>query len=826
MGFTHADIEPIPDSIVIPAGQLSTTIEIRPLAGTITGDFENWKFRYPIHPCDVPFPPFSGGFSGVIDFKAYDYQQIQEITKQLTADCGETVSLTFMDDIVGGFPPYNLIWSYNGNLIGTGQPVSHTVQDSPDVVDVNVSDGCGNNQMSHVQITNKPIQHQVSPGDIVEICEGQSENLLITSLNPFNSTITVQWFKGDWSTPVGTVNPLNVPYDPNLVGTINYYYRITDDCGNTKEGSILVTQDPILSAGDDRWICFGDETVLVSTEAVYYWWYDGEPGQPGTSLIAEGANLQSITVSPAVQTTYYLEVRSKCDFNLILNTTVTIYVEYFDAEIVSPDEPDFEICPGETLTLEANGLGPWLWSTGETTSSITITLGQPGTYQYSVEANTVYCTDVATVDILVYDFAQIQATAEFTEVCDGTSVTLSAAGTGNFYWTSIPQDPSLVGQESQTNPVVYPSVYTTYNCHIIDLNLCEADDDVTVNIRPQPTIDYNFNPQEVCTGQNIDFTYQGNGPASAQYIWGFDGGSFSGTGAGPIVVSWITAGDKTVSLQLIEPNCISDVYTEIVRVDPLPEPDFSANVLSGCQPFEVQFSDQSTEVFGNASYEWNFGDGNTSDLRNPSHLYEEPGFYTVSLTVANTDYCFKSKVITNYIEVFPKPDTQFDAEPRISTLGDPDISFINLTPEGNYSFIWDFNDGNTSDEENPVHTYTSAGTYLVVLTAESDKGCTEFYELDIVISEVAQLFIPTAFTPNNDGLNDCFEIKGTPFSNYSLNIIDRWGKVVFVSKSFEDCWDGSVEGVDLPGGSYIYYIFGADYLGRTIEYKGSVTLIR
>jgi gliding motility-associated-like protein len=75
-------------------------------------------------------------------------------------------------------------------------------------------------------------------------------------------------------------------------------------------------------------------------------------------------------------------------------------------------------------------------------------------------------------------------------------------------------------------------------------------------------------------------------------------------------------------------------------------------------------------------------------------------------------------------------------------------------------------------------------------------------------------------------LNDCFEIKGTPFSNYTMKIIDRWGKVVHVSKNFEDCWDGSAEGIELPGGSYVYHIFGSDYLGRTIEYKGTVSLLR
>jgi len=825
-GFTHADIEPIPDTIVIPAGQVSTTIEIRPLAGTITGEFEYWKFRYPINPCDVPVPPFSGGFTGVVDFKAYDYQQIQEVTKQITASCGETVSLTFLDDIVGGFPPYNLVWSYNGNLIGPGQPISHVVQDSPDIVDVNISDGCGNNNISHVQINNNPLVVTVSPGTIVEICEGQSENLLITNTNPFNSSVTVQWFKGDWGTPVGTVNPLNVPYDPTLVGTVNYYYRATDNCGNIREGSILVTQDPILSAGDDRWICFGDETTLVSTEAVYYWWYDGVPGQPGTNLVAEGANVQSIVVSPAVQTTYHLEVRSKCDETLILSTTVTVFVEYFDAEIVSPDEPDFEICPGGTLTLEANGLGPWLWNTGQTTQSITVTLNQPGTYQYSVEANTTYCTDVAVVDILVYPFAQVTATAEFSTVCIGTPVTLTATGTGSFTWSSIPNDPSLAGQETLINPVVTPSQLTTYECHIVDLNLCEATDQVTVGIRPQPTIDYNYTPQEVCTGQNVDFVYSGNGPTSAQYLWDFDGGSFAGSGPGPIVVNWINAGTKLVTLQLIEPNCISDVYSETVEVNPLPEPDFTANILEGCQPFEVQFNDLSTDVFGNASYAWDFGDGNTSSLRNPVHTFTDPGFYTVSLTVANTEFCFKTKIITNYIEVFPKPNTAFTANPRITTLGDPEISFENLTtPEGS-NYVWDFADGSTSDEENPLHTYTQAGTYIVVLTAETDKGCMEVYEIDIVISEVAQLFIPSAFTPNGDGLNDCFEIKGTPFSNYTMKIIDRWGKVVHVSKNFEDCWDGSSEGEALPGGSYVYHIFGSDYLGRTIEYKGTVSLLR
>ena len=162
-------------------------------------------------------------------------------------------------------------------------------------------------------------------------------------------------------------------------------------------------------------------------------------------------------------------------------------------------------------------------------------------------------------------------------------------------------------------------------------------------------------------------------------------------------------------------------------------------------------------------------------------------------------------------------------------MDDPEISFFNLSNSDSALVVyeWDFGDGNTSPDENPVHTYTQPGDFDISLRIETVNGCWDTVMGKVAITEFVKLYIPNAFTPNDDGLNDFFEIKGTPVTDWHLYIYDRWGGQVWSTHNFENLWDGrDYSGNPVPPEMYIYQINGTDYKKESFNFRGTVTVVR
>jgi gliding motility-associated-like protein len=140
------------------------------------------------------------------------------------------------------------------------------------------------------------------------------------------------------------------------------------------------------------------------------------------------------------------------------------------------------------------------------------------------------------------------------------------------------------------------------------------------------------------------------------------------------------------------------------------------------------------------------------------------------------------------------------------------------------SYFWDFGDGTTSTEANPVHQYTEEGVYDVTLTLINANGCkrTLTYNQYITVSKNIHIFVPSGFTPNNDGLNDNFEVATVLITKFHIDIFDRWGKQVFASDDLSFKWDGSNLGEDV----YTYVIKATEFAGSQVTKRGTVTLIR
>ena len=154
----------------------------------------------------------------------------------------------------------------------------------------------------------------------------------------------------------------------------------------------------------------------------------------------------------------------------------------------------------------------------------------------------------------------------------------------------------------------------------------------------------------------------------------------------------------------------------------IPVASFTATPTTGTAPLTVNFTDQSTN--NPTSWQWDFGDGNTSTQQNPSHTYNNSGNYTVGLTATN-DYGSNTKTQNGFIVVSggggSAPLAAFTATPTTGTAP-LTVNFTDQSTNNPTSWQWDFGDGNTSTQQNPSHTYNNNGTYTVSLTATNDYG--------------------------------------------------------------------------------------------------------
>src|SRR5690606_16072306 len=186
-----------------------------------------------------------------------------------------------------------------------------------------------------------------------------------------------------------------------------------------------------------------------------------------------------------------------------------------------------------------------------------------------------------------------------------------------------------------------------------------------------------------------------------------------------------------------------------------PIPSFTSNLTLACNPATIQFTDFSNPNGGViTNWDWEFGDGTTSTLQNPSHTYSGVGFYTVMLTVTSNNGCQRTVTRTNYIRVVGGVETDFTHIPPPSCQPPYSVTFQNQSSgPGSISYSWDFGNGQTSTATNPVAVYDAPGTYTVSLNAQSNLGCSGSIQHTITISPVGTDFIAPASVCLNQPVN-------------------------------------------------------------------------
>ena len=509
------------------------------------------------------------------------------------------------------------------------------------------------------------------------------------------------------------------------------------------------------------------------------------------------------------------------------NVTINI-IDNLPMSITSSN--DTSIC-GDPATIWVDvdgGIQPYTyaWSNGAgTTESVVVTPTQTTTY--SCTASDV-CNSTATESVTV-TVGSINADAGLNDtICFGQYGVLNATGGNSYLWSN-----------GQTTASISVSPATTTTYYVTVFGACNAMDSATVVVNPLPVVTATATPSNLNYGETSVICATGGG----LYSWTANPPDASlnsqATSACPVVSPNFTT---TYMVAVFDTNGCQNYASVTVTVIPIyPVVNFSGSPLSGCEPLLVQFTDLSSLVSVDATYYWDFGNGTFSYERNPLAYYDTPGTYDVTLTITNPGNLSASRTYANYITVYPNPVAIFSTSPQNSTTFlDPTFHFFDYSLGILEHWNWDFGDGNYDSLQNTHHCYSDSdpyyhfdesedtGTYLVTLTVTSVNGCVDTASKFIRIEPTYGLYIPNAFTPNNDPKNEQFCISGYGVieDNFELIIYNRWGQLVYETTNRDDCWDGKYNGKPAETGIYVYMVRYMDLRNIRHQNKGTVTIYK
>lgn len=476
---------------------------------------------------------------------------------------------------------------------------------------------------------------------------------------------------------------------------------------------------------------------------------------------------------------------------------------------------------------------------------------------------------------------EIEATAlGYATFFGGTSAEHVDGGTSRFDKDGIVYQAVCAGCQNlgyPTTPGVWSNTNNSTNCN---LGVFKIDFEQAVQVG----IDVSTDGQTGCLGDEFVFNAVGN---ATTWLWDLGDGT-SGLEGPTHDHVYGAAGVYTVVLIGLDSNSCNftdTAYAEVTVIEPpVVNAAFEAVPVGDCQGFSVELFNMS---MGAGSYLWQFGDGGTSTVTNPTHPYAGPGEYDVVL-IATDPLCGDSDTIVQRIVLEP-PTIEVDLPSPVALCNGGSVQLDAGAGFGNY--LWSTGQGTSSITVSTAGTYwvnvtegicqgtdtavvvvqpppppasdvevcpsvsltirppyavtdivwstgdttaviqaPEAGVYSYVATDEYGCTVTDAIEVIWIASEAGAAVIPNVFSPNGDGKNDTFMVSGLAIEKFSMEVYNRWGQLMFTSTNPSNGWNGGVDNSadKVPDGSYFYIIEFEDRCSTDPEtiHTGHVTLLR
>ncbi|MBI4929429.1 MAG: PKD domain-containing protein, partial [Bacteroidetes bacterium] len=671
-----------------------------------------------------------------------------------------------------------------------------------------------------VTITPAPV---VNAGPNQTICATQNTVSLNGSVSSGATT-------GQWTTlGSGTFSPddltLNATY--SISTTDSAAGNVTLILTSTNNGNCLAVSDtvklfflqpPVANAGADQTVCANNAAQLNGTitggSGTGIWTTPN-----GSGIFAPGNTSLNGTYTPSINdalTGNIILVLTSTNNGGCTPSTDTVIIYVNPGPIVGAGTDQFVCSGSDSITLNGTVLnstgGQWTTSGNGTFSPNDSTLN--GNYIFgSNDTSTVtlvltstgngQCVAVTDTMILIIGRTPVAAFSG-SSACTGQTVTFTDASTivndTIVSWDWIIDG----GTDTLQNPIHTYTISGTDTVTLIVTTNIGCTDTVVhvININPTPAASFSFTVD--CVKDSVFFTDNSSIASGNIISWNWNFGDATTSPLQNPVHSYSTSGTFTVTLTISsDSGCTATAVDTVVSCTNVIA-GFVSSDSSVCTGQTIAFTDTSTVMAGDSiiSWIWNFGDGGTDTVKNPSYSYSLAGTYTVTLIVGTN--AGSSDTAVHIINVNPTPVASFS---YITTcLSDSvyfnDLSAISL-PGNIISWSWDFGDATTSTLQNPVHSYTTSGTVTVTLTVTSDSGCTSTY-IDSLIpgKPVIALFASASsacagqtiiFTDTSIAINDTIiswnwnfgdgGIDSIPIVNYTYTLAGTYSVALIVTDS-------------------------------------------
>jgi len=583
----------------------------------------------------------------------------------------------------------------------------------------------------------------------------------------------------------------NVAHLYNVAGTFNVTLTVTNSfgCKSATTIPVEVIEAPVANFQHTQ-DCSGLETAFRDASyangpgnTVQYWWDFGDPST-GTNNYSDLDNATHTFSAPGTyQVTHVVRNFNSC--------TDTIVKSVF---ILTPLPVDFVygfICLDgitnfgpDTSVMNVEDITSWTWDFGDGVTNnqqyTTHVYAGPGTYDVKLTvthvsgcvASKIHTVVVNPLPVAMFNVSQLPCTnapVHFDDVSTTYAGFISKwiwdFGDGNIQEVSYPANPD-------TDHIYLTAGTYTVKLTIISSDSCKAERMETIEINPSPVA--NFDVSNTCQGTPVkfnDLTQTSGAGIINGWIWNFGDGASGINNSSSLQNpehSYSATGTYQVSLTVFAANGCSSALVKTITISDTPFVDFSFD--NHCAASAIQFTSATTIDKSTVStWNWSFGDGITSVLPDPQHIYNTPGDYNVTLTIANIEGCENS--ISHPVSIRPVPVSKFSINTPACSQYKVAFTDQSSTPIG-YIIRWEYNFGDGSgatinypDNTNVSHTYNTYGTYTATLTVVTNDNCsaTSSESVQVLPSPVA----------NFDFNVSCLEVP-VQFSDLSQGNLISW----------------------------------------------------
>lgn len=684
--------------------------------------------------------------------------------------------------------------------------------------------GCGDTIAQQITLHAIP----VAGFEVPQICQLQPMQFTDTATVAEGTVVGWRYQFGDNSNT--TVQ--NPPHTYTGAGSMNVQQIVTSSFGCIDSVTVAVVVDPKPAANFatqneclNDLMSFADQTTVASGAVVSWQWNFGDAN---TDVAQNTSNLYSAFG------TYTVELMVETD-NGCRDTTQQ-QVEVYQLPVANFTFTNVCLATSATFTDQSTSnsgmIDVWNWNLGDLTLETNqgpISHNYPIAADYDVELivqTNLGCFDTLVQTITIYPMPVADFIADsvcFNQITNFTNLSTISTGTvTNAVWdfgfsaTSSISDPTNIFPQTGYHPV-FLTVTSNFGCK----------DTITKPIRVYVLPEPEFIHNDTCFEDIVSFVNQSQISEGTIDTYDWDFGDTQVSNLQTPTHYYTADGFYTTNLVATSNYGCTETVSHQVEIYPLPQISYVASPAAGCQPLSVNFSNQSQIASGYqiTTYEWDLGHGVTSTRTNPQTVYADSGFYDLQLIATSANGCDDTLQVPNAIDVWPRPIAGFTTEKESYSMLFPEVDFIDES-FGATEWHYQFADGFTSTDQHPTHEYQEAGTYRVIQTVNNDYGCDDVTSISLLVAPTITFYIPSAFTPNNDGVNDMFYGDGVGIVAYDMAIYDRWGELIFHSGDMDYKWDGTYKGAPVESGTYVYRFAILDIDNHAKQYVGNIQLLR